>query len=42
MPWRIAAWRIGSSRSTLKVLPLGWTVTVKGIGGIEGAARRVA
>jgi hypothetical protein len=28
----MAACRIGSSRSTLKVLPLGWTVTVKGMG----------
>src|SRR6187455_1672699 len=35
MPWRMAACRIGSSRSTLKVLPLGWTVTVKGIGNRE-------
>src|SRR5436190_2139547 len=28
----MAACRMGSSRSTLKVLPLGWTVTVKGMG----------
>ena len=41
MPWRIAACRIGSSRSTLKVLPLGWTVTVKGMGiGSRGAEAR--